>query len=169
MMLISLCFITLGLASCSTSAQSDAPTSVAKNPSDLVRDYAAKAGAGEFDKLTALLAPKLGKEVVKSEDASKPSIATGTDGATFTMVPDEAAAQEGYKTWILRDLPKSIKEQKLVVKEIMQESVEGDQARVHVLFGNDQKTNVLGWIFVMTRIDGKWLIRDITTPGDTSH
>jgi hypothetical protein len=169
MMLISLCFVTLGLASCSTRAQTDATTSMEKKPSDIVREYAAKAGAGQFDKLAALTAPKLGKKGAKPEEGSKPSTATGSNGATFTMVPDEAAAQEGYKTWILRDFPTSITEQKLVIKVIKHESVEGDHARVHVLFGNDQKTDVLGWVFVMTRIEGNWLIKDITTPGDTPN
>ena len=164
-MLISLCFITLGLTSCSTSAISEAKSSVEKKPSDMVREYAARAGAGKFDKLTELIAPDVGKNAEKSADESR-STATGSDGSTFKMVPDKTAEREAYNVWLLRDFPKSIKEQKLVVKEIKQESVEGDQARVHVLFGNDQKTDVLGWVFVMTRIEGNWLIRDITTPGD---
>jgi len=169
MFLISLCFITWGLTSCSTSAQSEAVGKVENAPSDVVRDYVNKAGSGKFDELAGLISPNPGGNTAKPKEESRPSTAVGNGGSKFTIAPDPTAVKDAYMSWLQRDFPKSIMEQKLIIKEIKNDSVEGDQARVHVLFRNDQKTDLLGWVFVMTKIDGKWLIKDITTPGDISN
>jgi hypothetical protein len=157
-----------GLFTCSDSNVRSLPAS--ETPSQVVREYVSLARQGEFQKLEALT----GIRSANREKKGKGTAAENTNrrsntksGNGITIVPDDKVFAGATGEWV-NDFARSIHDGGLFIESIRNESVKGTEGRVEIVLRNDKTINVLGWVFLLEKVDDKWKIYNITTPGDAS-
>lgn len=160
--------VVLGFLTCTDTNTSTVPSS--EEPSQVVRQYVSFAHAGEFDKAESLVIstldgkPKNPETVAgnSSENKKETSNSKSTNG--LTIVPDPRVIAEGTLDWV-NDFERSIHDEKLSIRSVRKESANKTEARVEIILGNEKTVNPLGWVFLLRKVEDKWKIYDITTPG----
>lgn len=164
MKLILLLVVSLLFAACSNGNSAEAVPTFAKKqtPSEVVRSYVRIASSGRLEDLGSITT-----ELPKSDTKSWPNANSNPDSKAV-IAPSEDVANQATLDWIRRDFPKSIREDGFVLKSILNETVEDDEAKVETAIGKPN-AGVMGWVFLLRFRDGKWFIYDITTPAGMAY
>ena len=158
--------LVLGFLTCSNSdPQTSSPS---ENPADVVRQYVSLAYAGEYDKLgsVTLAGPEKPKTAQNTGAEIKNAGVNLKSSRGLTVVPDTRPYEEARYEWITGDFPKSIHDGKLSIKSVKNESANDTEARVEIIFGNETTTNLLGWVFLLHKVNDNWKIYHVTTAGE---
>jgi hypothetical protein len=125
-------------------------------PSDVVRKYVSITMSGKLDGLSFLTTelPSQGDHTNQVNSTQERSI----------VMPDERVGNQAILDWVREDFPRSINENRFVLKSISNEVVKNDRASVQISLTIQPNSGPVDWVFLLRKVNGKWKIYDITTP-----
>jgi hypothetical protein len=139
---------------------------------EVVRQYVSFARSGEFAKLGSVTVSPPSESTKSTSAPANNGVAANRAGPILTtnndllVVPDDQVDANARLEWVTGDFARSIHDGKLAVNTVKSESASDTHARVEIILGNGTTTNLLGWIFLLRKVDDNWKIYDITTAGE---